>query len=135
MPEEQPTPAESEADIKEPQPNLEKPDASDSDKASTIDPPAQAESTATTPDSSTKVKPADTPSDSPKSAPKSSSQAAEKKRLSLLRPIELASRRLTSPNQQDLSLAKGQKPQLPKETSLRPTLLKAMLALLQLKPF
>ncbi|ABW28587.1 hypothetical protein [Acaryochloris marina] len=79
MPEEQPTPAESEADIKEPQPNLEKPDASDSDKASTIDPPAQAESTATTPDSSTKVKPADTPSDSPKSAPKSSSQAAEKK--------------------------------------------------------
>lgn len=79
MPEEQPTPAESEADIKEPQANLETPKASDSDKASTIDTPAQTESTATTPDSSAKLKPTDTPSDSPKSALDSSSPPAEKK--------------------------------------------------------
>ena len=71
MPEEQPTPAESEADIKEPKASLETPTGSDSDKSSTIDVPAKAESTATTPDSSAKVEPTDAPSDSPKSPPQS----------------------------------------------------------------
>lgn len=71
MPEEQPTPAESEADIKEPKVSLETSKGSDSEKSSTIDVPAKAESTATTPDSSAKVEPTDAPSDSPKSPPQS----------------------------------------------------------------
>lgn len=74
---EQPTPSESEADIKEPKANLETPKAPDSDKSPTIDVPAQAESTATVPDSSAKAEPIDTPSDSPKVAPKPPPQAEE----------------------------------------------------------
>lgn len=78
MPEEQPTPAESEANIKESTANLDTPNSSDSESSSTIDVPAQAESTATTPDSSDKVEPTHPPAEAPKAPPKSPQSKEEK---------------------------------------------------------
>ncbi|KAI9135221.1 hypothetical protein [Acaryochloris sp. CCMEE 5410] len=113
MPEEQPTPAESEADIKEPQANLEKPDASDSEKATTNIPP-KAESTATTFDSSAKAKPTDLPSESSKSASKSSSQSEEKKE-----PISAAADRAGKPKADKLKSARPQPGKGPKSTAAK----------------
>ncbi|WP_299413248.1 hypothetical protein [Acaryochloris sp. IP29b_bin.148] len=70
MPEEQPNPSESKADNQEPNAGLSQPQASGSGQSPTLDVPAQAESTATTPDSSVKTESINPPSNAPRSAPK-----------------------------------------------------------------